>query len=403
MLESQLSEKKPVAIDSALSTKYAAAETKINALSASLRQSGEKIKLLESQLSEKKSGATEIKLAVPAVPAAKIQELLTNGIVAEKKQDLEVALWHFQMVLESEPNNLIAHRHLGKLYLQIEDYDKAVEHLARAVKADSKNNDSAADYGFAQLGARRYDHSAEIFKSLIKVQSDNPKARFGLGCALQSKGDVKNAEKEFRTALRIKPDSVEILQKLALLLAGDKDKTSEASELYRKSRKLGGSPEPELEKLLGGKLSSANNEAVSFLQQSAADAEKSKDWGSAVWYYSQLVDLSPDNPDILNKVCMLHLLQNAPDKALKALKVNDRDITAMLTSADAWIFKGNSAKALEIYVKAQAALVKNPQYSRPELLKSLDSIVELKIKNLPDDADKKSEKVYDLFKQFSKK
>ena len=403
LLESQLSEKKPVAIDSALSTKYAAAETKINALSASLRQSGEKIKLLESQLSEKKSGATEIKLAVPAVPAAKIQELLTNGIVAEKKQDLEVALWHFQMVLESEPNNLIAHRHLGKLYLQIEDYDKAVEHLARAVKADSKNNDSAADYGFAQLGARRYDHSAEIFKSLIKVQSDNPKARFGLGCALQSKGDVKNAEKEFRTALRIKPDSVEILQKLALLLAGDKDKTSEASELYRKSRKLGGSPEPELEKLLGGKLSSANNEAVSFLQQSAADAEKSKDWGSAVWYYSQLVDLSPDNPDILNKVCMLHLLQNAPDKALKALKVNDRDITAMLTSADAWIFKGNSAKALEIYVKAQAALVKNPQYSRPELLKSLDSIVELKIKNLPDDADKKSEKVYDLFKQFSKK
>ena len=314
-----------------------------------------------------------------------------------------MALWHFQMVLESEPNNLIAHRHLGKLYLQIEDYDKAVEHLARAVKADSKNNDSAADYGFAQLGARRYDHSAEIFKSLIKVQSDNPKARFGLGCALQSKGDVKNAEKEFRTALRIKPDSVEILQKLALLLAGDKDKTSEASELYRKSRKLGGSPEPELEKLLGGKLSSANNEAVSFLQQSAADAEKSKDWGSAVWYYSQLVDLSPDNPDILNKVCMLHLLQNAPDKALKALKVNDRDITAMLTSADAWIFKGNSAKALEIYVKAQAALVKNPQYSRPELLKSLDSIVELKIKNLPDDADKKSEKVYDLFKQFSKK
>ena len=307
------------------------------------------------------------------------------------------------MVLESEPGNLIAHRHLGKLYLQIEDYDKAVEHLGRAVKADSKNTDSAADYGFALLGAKRYDSAAETFKNLIKVQPDSTKAKFGLGCALQSKGDVKNAEKEFRAALRIKPDSVEILQKLALLLAVDKDKTGEASELYRKSRKLGGSPEPELEKLLSSKLASANNEAVSFLQQSAADAEKSKDWGSAAWYYSQLADLSPDNSEVANKVGMLHLLQNSPDKALKTLKANDSDISALLASAEAWIFKGNSAKALEVYAKAQAALDKNPRYSRPELLKSLDSTVELKIKNLPDDADKKSEKVYDLFKQFSKK
>ncbi|MFA6101738.1 MAG: tetratricopeptide repeat protein [Victivallaceae bacterium] len=402
-LEAQLSEKKSTVVDSALSAKYAAAENKINILSVNLRESMEKIKSLELQLTEKKAAAPEIKLAAPAVPAAKIQELLTNGIVAEKKQDLEVALWHFQMVLESEPNNLIAHRHLGRLYLQIEDYDKAVEHLGRAVKADSKNSDSAADYGFALLGSKRYDQSADTFKNLIKTQSDNPKARFGLGCALQSKGDVKNAEKEFRAALRIKPDSVEIMQKLALLLAGDKDKTSEASELYRKSRKLGGSPEPELEKLLSGKLASANNEAVSFLQQSAADAEKSKDWGSAAWYYSQLADLSPDNAEVQNKVGMLHLLQNAPDKALKAVKANDNDISALLTSAEAWIFKGNSAMALETFTKAQAALGKNPGYTRPELLKSLDSIVELKIKNLPDDASKKVEKVYDLFKQFSKK
>ena len=390
-------------VDADLGAKYAAAENKINALAANLRESIEKIKSLESQLAEKKSGAPEVKLAAPAVPAVKIQELLTNGIVAEKKQDFEVALWHFQMVLESEPGNLIAHRHLGKLYLQIEDYDKAVEHLSRAVKADSKNSDTVADYGFALLGAKRYDEAAETFKNLIKNQSDNPKARFGLGCALQSKGDVKNAEKEFRAALRIKPDSVEIMQKLALLLAGDKDKTGEASELYRKSRKLGGSPEPELEKLLSGKLASANNEAVSFLQQAAADAEKSKDWGSAAWYYSQLVDLSPDNAEILNKLGMLYLLQNSPDKTLKALKINDNDISGLLTSADAWIFKGNSAKALEMFAKAQTALGKNPQYSRPELLKSLDSTVELKIKNLPDDADKKAEKVYDLFKQFSKK
>ena len=399
-LESQLSDKKAVSVDSALSAKFAAAENKINALSASLRESIDKIKSLEQQLSERKSGAPEIKVAVPAV---KIQELLTNGIVAEKKQDLEVALWHFQMVLESEPGNLIAHRHLGRLYLQLEDYDKAVEHLGRAVKADSKNSDSVADYGFALLGAKRYDSAAETFKKLMQTESDNPKAKFGLGCALQGKGDLNNAEKEFRAALRIKPDSVEILQKLALLLAHDKDKNNEASELYRKSRKLGGSPEPELEKLLSGKLASANNEAVSFLQQSAADAEKNKDWGSAAWYYSQLVDISPDNNEIVNKVAMLHLLQNSPDKALKAVKVNDSDISALLTSAEAWIFKGNSSKALEMYAKAQAALGKNTQYSRPELLKSLDSIVEVKIKNLPDDADKKSEKVYDLFKQFSKK
>ncbi len=389
--------------DSGLSEKYAAAENKINVLAADLRESNAKIKSLELQLAERKSGTPEIKLITPAIPAAKIQELLTYGIAAEKKQDIEVALWHFQMVLDSEPSNLIAHRHLGKLYLQIEDYDKAVEHLARAAKADSKNSDCVVDYGFALLGARRYTQAVETFKNLIKTQSDNSRARLGLGSALQGNGDVKNAENEFRAALRIKPDSAEIMQKLALLLATDKDKSSEASELYRKSRKLGGSPEPELEKLLSGKLASANNEAVSFLQQSAADAEKNKDWGSATWYYSQLADLSPDNAEIMNKVCILYLLQNSPDKALKALKVNERDISALLTSAQAWIFKGNSVKALEMFTKAQAAIAQNPQYRRPELLKNLDSIVELKIKNLPDDKDKKSEKVYDLFKQLSKK
>ena len=389
--------------DSNLSEKYAIAENKINILSENLKESRKKIKSLETQLADKKTAVPEIRLMAPAASAAQIQELLDNGMIAEKKQDIEVALWHFQMVLESEPANQTANWHLGKLYLQTEDYDKAAEHLARAIKTNSKNNDIAADYGFALIGVKQYDQAAETFKKINKAQPDSPKAKFGLGCALQGLGDLANSEKEFRAALKIRPDSVEILQKLALLLAADKTKTTEAAELYRKSRKLGGNPEPELEKLLGGKLASANNEAVSFLRQAADDAEKSKDWGSAAWYYSQLIDLEPDNAAIPNKVGQLYLLQNSPDKALKALKTNDSDITALLVSAEAWIFKNNPDRALEMLLKAQAALGKDPQYSRPELLKALDSAVDLKIRNLPADSSKKAEKVHELFKQFSKK
>ncbi|MHB9138886.1 MAG: tetratricopeptide repeat protein, partial [Victivallaceae bacterium] len=394
-LKTRLSNRLP---DPDISEKYAIAENKINILSENLKESRKKIQALETQLADRKAGITEIKLTAPAVSADKIQELLTNGIAAEKKQDIEVALWHFQMVLESEPANQVANRHLGKIYLQTEDYDKAVEHLLRAIKADSKNNDVAADYGFALIGVKNYEQAAETFKKINKAQPDSAKIKFGLGCALQGLGDLKKAEKEFRAALRIKPDSVEILQRLALLIAADKVKTGEAAELYRKSRKLGGGPDPELEKLLGGKLVSANNEAVSFLRQAAEDAEKSKDWGSAAWYYSQLIDLEPDNAAIPNKVGQLYLLQNSPDKALKTLKINDNDITALLVSAEAWVFKNNPDKALEMFSKAQSALGKDSQYSRPELLKALDSTVDLKIRNM-----QKAEKVYEIFKQFSKK
>ncbi len=316
-----------------------------------------------------------------------VADLLKNGAQAEKQQDYEIAEWNYQQVLETQPANAQANSCLGKIALMKEEFDRAATLLANAFKVEPDNADLAADYSAALNGIRQYKQAESVLLSALGNNGNSYKLRHNYGCTLLATGNFAEAEKELRTALKLKPEAADTMQKLALvLMKNPKENRAAAAKLYRQSRKLGGNLEVELETLTSGLAAPELNDAQAFLIQAAAEAEKSKDWRTAAWNYSQILENDKTNVTIMEKLAIIYLIQNKPDDCLKTFNGCTENITVQLASAYANILRGDGKKAEKLFEKANAAISAQPSYQRPDLLKLTDSLVLAKIAKLPDAA-----------------
>jgi hypothetical protein len=189
------------------------------------------------------------------------------------------------------------------------------------------------------------------------------------------------------------------MQKLALvLMKNPRDNRAEAAKLYRQSRKLGGSVEIELDTLTSGLAAPELNDAQAFLVQAAAEAEKSKDWRTAAWNYSQILENDKNNLPVIEKLALVYLIQNKPEDCLKTINNNTGSITLMLAAGYAMILRGDNENAEKILEQANTALNTQPSYQRPDLLKSTDALILSKIVRTSN-----ANKLETLFKHVSQK
>ena len=98
----------------------------------------------------------------------------------------------------------------------------------------------------------------------------------------------------------------------------------QAAKWYEKAKKLGATPDPGMEKEYA-KLLNERTELIDFMSGAALEAEKHRDWNSAVWYYGQLRDLAPESGFHAERAARYCFLQKQYDKALQMLA--DRPVT----------------------------------------------------------------------------
>ncbi|HEV2381888.1 MAG TPA: sulfatase-like hydrolase/transferase [Terriglobia bacterium] len=106
---------------------------------------------------------------------------------------------------------------LGKAYLRLQELDKAVEAMTRAVALDPLDLDSFRNLGTAQLQLGRVGDAEKAFQSIL-VENDHYSAAYnGLGLVAIQRGNVLDARRDFEKAIEVGPDEVEPLLNLGLL------------------------------------------------------------------------------------------------------------------------------------------------------------------------------------------
>ncbi len=142
----------------------------------------------------------------------------------------KVAFW--KDVTEKSPNSSQAWNNMGNAYIAVNQPDKALEALDRAVTLSPKSVLARHNKGEAYLLKKEYDYALENFAKANDLQK-NSKSYTGIGIAYLEKGEPSLAEENLFKALAMNPHSEGPLYALAVCY-GRNGKYNEAMQLFGK-------------------------------------------------------------------------------------------------------------------------------------------------------------------------
>ena len=256
----------------------------------------------------------EYRLAIEADPSS---EFLTSGLAElyVKTGRIRDAVLEAQDIIKRDPNNLEAHKLLGRIYLRS--------------LGDMPGNGNGSD-NVLKLAIDQYEQ-------IVKIEPNNVDDHLLLGRLYRLNNDLQKAESELKTAVKLDPDSEEAITTLALLYTDEGD-TAHALQV----------------------LSSVPDTGKSAKLYAALGAtyEQRKDYKSAIDAYKHAIRLDRDNLDAIRGLAENLLNDGQVDAALDQYKViadaNPEDAQTFLRISEIYRRQGKYDDALENLKKAQA-------------------------------------------------
>ena len=256
----------------------------------------------------------EYRLAIEADPSS---EFLTSGLAElyVKTGRIRDAVLQAQDILKRDPNNIEAHKLLGRIYLR-----------------------SLGDMPGGGNGSENVLKLAiEQYEQIVKIEPNNVDDHLLLGRLYRLNNDLQKAENELKIAIKLDPDSEEGVTTLALLYSDEGD-TAHALQV----------------------LSSVPDTARSAKLYAALGAtyEQRKDYKSAIDAYKHAIQLDRDNLDAIRGLAENLLNDGQIDAALNQYKViadaNPEDAQTYLRISEIYRRQGKYEEALDSLKKAQA-------------------------------------------------
>jgi pentatricopeptide repeat protein len=258
------------------------------------------------------------------------------------KGEIDKAIEILQDMLKRNPDNLNAQLYLGIAFYMKEDSEGAHEKFEKIEKEIERMVGSSRPFGdeamFTQMGMERK-------ADLLFSEERKGLLYFCRGLTLKEKKDLKNAEKRFKKALKLKYDKMLICLQLLDLYIKDKDLKSASKELDEFKKEAGGN---ELFLFLDGYLKFRNNK----IKDALAAFEK----------------IAPANLEAAKNIARIHYNSGDYQKALEIwqgiLSQNSEDKDAQICIGRAYFHLGDSAKAQEFF--NQAGLKVTPDRYSPK-------------------------------------
>ncbi len=253
----------------------------------------------------------EYRLAIEADPSS---EYLNAGLAElyAKTGRIRDAVQEAQDILKRDPNNLEAHKLLGRIYLR-----------------------SLGDMQSGTGSDNVLKAAIDQYEQILKIEPDNADDHLLLGRLYQLNKNLRKAETEFKTAIKLQPDSEEAITTLALLYNDEGDTARAAQTL---------SSVPDSAR--SGKLYSALGYTY----------EQQKNYKSAIDAYRHAIELDRDNLDSIRGLADSLLNDNQTDAALDQYKIvaeaNPEDAKTYIQIAEIYRRKGKFDLALENLKKA---------------------------------------------------
>jgi tetratricopeptide (TPR) repeat protein len=251
-----------------------------------------------------------------AIDADPTSEYLTSGLAElyAKTGRIRDAVLEAQDILKKDPDNLEAHKLLGRIYL------RSLGDVQSGSGSDS----------VLKLAIEQYEE-------IIKLEPDNVDDHLLLGRLYRLNNDLRKAESEFKIAVKLQPDSEEAVTTLAYLYNEEGD-SARAAET----------------------LSSVPDAARSAKLYSALGYtyEQRKEYKQAIASYRKAIELDRDNLDAIRGLAQNLLNDGQTDAALEQYKIiadaNPEDAQTYLRMAEIYRRNGQFDLALENLKKAES-------------------------------------------------
>ena len=253
-----------------------------------------------------------------AIEADPTSEFLTASLAElyARTGRIRDAVVEAQDILKRDPNNLEAHKLLGRIYL-------------RSLGDEPEGASSGSD-DILKLAIEQY-------QDITRIEPDSVDNHLLLGRLYGRNHDLRLAESEFKTAVRLQPDSEEAVTALALLYTEEGD-SARAAEV------LGNVPDA---------ARSAKIYAVLGYTY-----EQQKEYKKAIEAYRKAIALDRDNLDAMRGLAQNLMNDGQTDAALEQYQIiadaNPEDFQTHLRMAEIYRRQGKFDLALDNLKQAQA-------------------------------------------------
>jgi uncharacterized protein HemY len=142
---------------------------------------------------------------VPADALAAMEKGRTA--VAEKKTD--VAITHLQKATRIYPDYYEAHRMLGQLFMDTNQWDKAEASFKEAVRIDPKLVAALTSLGEVYRRKKKYEEAQKALEEALKVDNNSWETNFTLGRVYWELKDIVKAGKYVARSIELQPNVAE--------------------------------------------------------------------------------------------------------------------------------------------------------------------------------------------------
>jgi tetratricopeptide (TPR) repeat protein len=143
-----------------------------------------------------------------------------HGVAAilEKEGNDEAAMEHYRAAAESGPASSHAHYQLGTLYHKQGDYVEAANHFSEAIRSMPRKHVTATmqnNRAVALYSAGRNDEAIAAFHAALAIDPSDWSAHRNLSTALRKADKYAESIDELKAALRLNPRAIELYNELA--------------------------------------------------------------------------------------------------------------------------------------------------------------------------------------------
>lgn len=167
-----------------------------------------------------------------------VETLCELAKVSLQLGDSDRAAKFVNQALALDPGDAASLDILGRIYILTERPKDAIKTLEKAVAADPKLADARIDLIYAQLQAGDAKGAAQTAKAGVEVLPNDAKLHYAYGDVLMLVKKSKEAEAQFRRALKLDPKHNTAMMRIATILIQQKRGYDEARKLAQKAAEI---------------------------------------------------------------------------------------------------------------------------------------------------------------------
>jgi protein O-mannosyl-transferase len=140
-----------------------------------------------------------------------------NADFALGREDYATAIMLHRKVLQSQPNNALAHYHLGFAYGMVGRRSEELHEYLTSARLGLKDWDLFLNLGLAYLGERKLTQAAVALETAVSLGPEHAEAHFNLAIVYENENRFGEALREITAARRLAPENPDIANSNAII------------------------------------------------------------------------------------------------------------------------------------------------------------------------------------------